>query len=82
VVPDHVQERLTADELPGAVDSVPVSSRLLLRDETHGARVPAGGLGVACLITWPDNNTDLPNIRSEGLFDQDAKNGFLSAVVN
>jgi hypothetical protein len=71
VVSDHVQEGLIADEVSRAVEGVAVSARPRLRDEAYSAGVIAGGLCVACLVTGPDNDTNLPNIRSEGLLDQD-----------
>ncbi len=60
----------------------PYPRGLVLRNEPHRAREVAGGLGVARLVTGPHHDADLPDIRREGLLDQDAENGFLHSVVD
>jgi hypothetical protein len=82
MVPDQVQERLVANELSRAVDSVAVPSRALLRNEPHGACQASGGLCVSSLIAGPHHDTNFPNVRGEGLLDEDAENGLFNSIVD
>jgi hypothetical protein len=83
VISHHVQEGLIGHDFARTVNGVAVSSRwLLLGHESHRAGQIAGGLRVPCLVAGPDHDADLANIRAEGLFDQDAQNGFFPSVVD
>jgi hypothetical protein len=82
VISHHVQEGLISHKFARTVNGVAVSSRLLLGDESHGTSEVTGGLGVASLVTRPDHNADLANFRGEGLFDEDAQNGFFRSVMD
>jgi hypothetical protein len=82
VISHHVQEGFISHKFARTVNGVAISSRLLLGDESHGAGEVASGLGVASLVAGPDHNADLANICGEGLFDEDAQNGFFRSVVD
>jgi hypothetical protein len=83
VISHHVQEGLIAHEFARTVNGVAVSPRwLLLGHESHRSAQIASGLRVAVFVAGPDHDADLANIRAEGLFDQDAQNGFFRSVLD
>jgi hypothetical protein len=75
-----VKEWFAADELAGAIDGVSVAQSPRLRDEANMAEMAGDGLRATRFIARPDHHADLFDIRQQGLFDQDAENGFLFAV--
>jgi hypothetical protein len=82
MVAHQVQERFVANELSRAIDGVPVSSRPILWDKPYRACQASGGLCVPSLIAGPHHDTNLPNVRAEGLLDENAKDGFLGSIVD
>ena len=83
VIPYHVQEGLLPYKFARTVNGVAVSPRrVLLGNESHRAAEIAGGLRVAGLVAGPNHDADFANIRGEGLFDQDAQNGFFRSVMD
>ena len=83
VISHHVQEGFLTHKFARTVNGVAVSPRrVLLGDESHRAGEVAGGLRVAGLVAGPHHHADFANIRGEGLFDQDAQNGFFRSVVD
>jgi len=75
-----MQERLAADEVPGAVDRVSVSQRLLLVYELQAACVFTCRLGIGDLVTGANHDANLFHTGPQRLFDHDRKDGFLGAV--
>jgi hypothetical protein len=83
VISHHVQEGFLTHKFPGTVQGVAVSPRrVLLGDESHRAGKVSRGLGVTGLVAGPDHDANLANIPREGLFNQNAQNGFFRTVVD
>ena len=80
MIAHQVQEGVAAGELARAINGVPISQRLRLRDEPHASGAFAGRLRVARLIARPDHHADLLHLGRQGLLDQNPEDRFLLAV--
>jgi hypothetical protein len=81
MITHHVQKGLATHKIAGAVDRVAVSARrVVLGNEAHRSGKAAGSLRVSSLIAGPHYDANFSDVGCEGLFNQNAENGFFRAV--
>ena len=83
MVAHHVQEGFTSYEFARTIQGVAIASRrLLLGNESRCPGQMPRRLRVTGFVTGKDHDADFADIRREGLFNQDAQNGFFRSVVD
>jgi hypothetical protein len=81
MVPDQVEEWLTAHKIPGAPDRMAVSALLGLVNEREPADMISGKGAVSGFIVGMDHDAGVGNSRADRLFDDDAEDRLLVAVA-
>src|ERR1035441_10048222 len=80
MVAHHMEKWVAACKGTGAMNSVTVTARFMLRNKPDRRSVRSGALRVGRFISRADNNRDLLEAGRKRLFKKDSKQRFLVAV--
>jgi hypothetical protein len=84
VITHQVKEGFRANKIPGAVNRMPITQGLLLRDEAQSSAVTAHRVervGVRLFIAWRDDDGNLFYARAQHFLYQDAQHGLVCPVA-